>query len=147
MRADVVAGSILLAIAAVFWLQRDYEGASSARFPNLVLIVLAVLGAVIIAQGIRRGDRERNARQLDLRMLAAAAALVLVWGVLMGLIGFTISGVIAFVVMALLIRRGRPSPRSLALDAGVGVVVVVGCFLIFTRVLLVPLPVSTVIGM
>lgn len=147
MRADLVAGAILLIVTGVFWLQRDYGSRTSAVFPDVVLIALAVLGVAIIVKGVRSGDRERKPRQLDLRMLAAASVLVLVWGILMGLIGFTISGVLAFVAMALLVRRGRPSPRTLAIDTGAAVVVVVGCFLVFTRVLLVPLPVSTLIGM
>jgi hypothetical protein len=147
VRSDVVAGVILLVVTAVFWLQRDYGSRTSGTFPDLVLIGLAVLGAAIIVKGVRSGDRSRRPRATDLRLLAAAGVLVLLWGVLMGLVGFTISGVVAFVAMALLIREGRPTPRGIAIDAAVGVVVVVACFLIFTKVLQVPLPVSTVIGM
>jgi len=143
----VVAGSVLLAVTGVFWFQRDYSSRTSGAFPDLVLVMIAVLGVVIIAQGLRRGDPERKPREVDPRMLGAAGALVLAWGVLMGLIGFTISGLIAFVVMALLIRRGRPTARALLTDSAIGAVVVVGVFLVFTRVLLVPLPVSTLIGM
>lgn len=147
MRSDVVAGAILLVVAAVFWLQRDYGSRTSGTFPDLVLIGLAVLGAAIIVKGIRSGDRARRPRTTDLRLLTAGGVLVLLWGVSMALVGFTISGVVAFVAMALLIREGRPTPRRVAVDTAVGVVVVVACFLIFTHVLQVPLPVSTVIGM
>lgn len=147
MRSDVIAGVILLVVAAVFWLQRDYGGGTSGTFPDLVLTALALLGTAIIVNGIRKGDRARRPRTTDLRLLTAGGVLVLLWGVLMGLIGFTISGVVAFVAMALLIREKRPTPRTVAIDTAVGVVVVVACFLIFTRVLLVPLPVSTLIGM
>lgn len=147
MRADIVAGAILLAVTGVFWMQRDYTSRTSGNFPDMVLLVIAALGIVIIVQGIRKGDKERAPREVDPRMLGAACALMLVWGTLMGLIGFTISGVIAFVVMALLIRRGRPTAQTLLTDSAIGAVVVVGVFLVFTRVLLVPLPVSTLIGM
>lgn len=147
MRADVVAGAILLAVTGVFWVQRDYGSRTSGMFPDLVLVVLAVLGVAIIVKGVRSGDRERRPRQVDPRMFAAAAVLVVVWGLLMGLIGFTISGVLAFVAMALLVRRGKPDAKTVATDAAVAAVVVVGCFFVFTRVLLVPLPVSTLIGM
>jgi hypothetical protein len=147
VRADFVAGAILLVVVGVFWTQRDYASRASGLYPDLVLVVLAVLGIAIIVNGYRRGDRALQPRQVDPKMLAGASALVLVWAVLMGLIGFTISGVIAFVAMALLIRRGRPSARVLLTDSAVGAVVVVAVFFIFTRVLLVPLPVSTLIGM
>jgi len=147
VRTDIVAGAVLLAVTGVFWMQRDYTSRTSGNFPDMVLLVIAVLGIVIIVQGIRKGDKDRKPREVDPRMLGAACGLMLVWGTLMGLIGFTISGVIAFVVMALLIRRGRPTARALLTDSAIGAVVVVGVFLVFTRVLLVPLPVSTLIGM
>lgn len=147
MRTDIVAGAVLLAVTGVFWMQRDYTSRTSGNFPDMVLLVIAALGIVIIVQGIRKGDKERTPREVDPRMLGAACGLMLVWGTLMGLIGFTISSVIAFVVMALLIRRGRPTARTLLTDSAIGAVVVVGVFLVFTRVLLVPLPVSTLIGM
>lgn len=147
MRADIVCGAILIAIAGVFWVQRDYADRISAAFPDLVLIVLAVLGLAIIAKGVLRGDRAPGERQVNPRLLAIVSVLLVAWAILMGLIGFTISGVLAFITMALLIREGQPNRRTIALDLTVGVVTVVGVFLIFTRVLLVPLPVSTLIGM
>jgi hypothetical protein len=147
MRADIVCGAILIVIAGAFWVQRDYADRISAAFPDLVLIVLAVLGAVIVAKGFLRGDRGPGERQVNPKMLAIVSVLLAAWAILMGLIGFTISGVLAFLAMALMIREGRPTRRTIALDLTVGVVTVVGCFLIFTRVLLVPLPVSTLIGM
>lgn len=147
MRADIVCGAILIVIAGAFWVQRDYNDRLSGAFPDLVLAVLAVLGLVIIARGALRGDRSPGERQVNPRMLVIVSVLLAVWAIAMGLVGFTISSVLAFVAMALLVRQGRPTRRTLALDLTVGVVTVVGCFLIFTRVLLVPLPVSTLIGM
>ena len=147
MRADIVCGAILIVIAGAFWVQRDYNDLISGAFPDLVLIVLAVLGLGIIAKGVLRGERGPGERQVNPRMLVIVSVLLATWAITMGLIGFTISGVLAFVAMALLVREGRPTRRTIALDFAVGVVAVVGCFLIFTRVLLVPLPVSTLIGM
>lgn len=147
MRADIVCGAVMLLVVAAFWPQRDFNDRLTGVFPDFVLLTLALLGVLIIARGVLRGDRTRQPREVDLRMLSAGAALLVLWALGMGLIGFTISGVLAFVAMTLLIRRGRPEPRRLAMDVGVAVVVVVGCFLVFTRVLLVPLPVSTLIGM
>ena len=147
MRADLLAGTILLVVSGVFWFQREPMTTSSSIFPDFVLVVLALSGLAIIALGVLRADRSREPRQVDLRMLAVAAGLVLAWALAMGLIGFTITGTVGFVIMALLVREGRPTTRTVVTDLVVGGVVVVGCFLIFTRVLLVPLPVSTLIGM
>jgi hypothetical protein len=138
---------VLILVAGIFFLQRDYSGRSSALFPDVVLLAVVALSLAIIVQGVRRGSRERQAREVDLRKLAAAGVLVLVWGTLTGLIGFTISGVIAFVIASLMVRHSRPTARTLAIDTSVGLVLVVGAFFIFTRLLLVPLPVSSLIGM
>ncbi len=147
VKKDIIAGAFLLAVVAAFWVQRDFNGKLEAAFPEFVLISLSALAVVIIVLGVLRGDRTPGRRDVDLRFLGAAIAVVLAWAVGVGVIGFTITGVIAFAVMAQLIRRGRPQVPRLALDAAVALVVVVGVFLIFTRVLLVPLPVSTLINM
>lgn len=147
MRANVICGAILLVVAGAFWIQREYDNPLVGVFPDFILIVLALLGVGILVHGIMRGDRTRRPRQISLRMFAIAAALVIGWAFALGIFGFTISGVAAFLIMALLIREGRPRLRDVVQDAVVAVVVVVGCFLVFTRVLLVPLPVSTLIGM
>jgi len=148
VRRDLVCGGVLLAIVAVFWMQRDYGGQLTARFPDFVLMVMAALAVGIIVRAlVKRETGEAGERRVDLRYLGAAVALLLAWAVGMSLIGFTISGVIVFVVIAQLIRRGRPQPRLVALDSAVGLAVVVACFFVFTRILLVPLPVSVLIGM
>lgn len=155
MRRDLLCAVVLLAVAGVFWTQLDHRPELTAAFPDFVLIVLVLLAAGIAVRGVlRRGGPAEAAPEegppegrTDLRFLAAAIALVVVWAFGMGLVGFTISGVLAFVVMAQLIRRGRPRPLTVAKDTGVAIVMVVACFLIFTEVLLVPLPVSVLIGM
>lgn len=149
MKANIICGAILIAIVAVFWSQRDYEDPLVGIFPDMVLIVLAVLGAAILVLGILRGDRTSTlgVRDLNWRRLGAAIALIVGWSLALGMVGFTISGIIAFMIMALMVREGRPTIRHVVQDFVVGIVVVVGCFFIFTRVLFVPLPVSTLIGM
>lgn len=148
MRRDILCGGVLLAIAAIFWTQRGDRDKLIATFPDFVLVFLALLGiAVIVRALLRRGDAQSPPGGGDPRYLVAAIALLLLWALGMGLVGFTISGVLAFVVVAQLIRRGRPRPRLVAIDAAVAIVAVVGVFFVFTEVLLVPLPVSVLIGM
>lgn len=148
MRREVVAGVVLLVIVAGFWAQRDFNGNLEAAFPEFVLLSLSLLAVAIIVRGILAGTQSVPAeRHVDLRYLAAAITLMLGWAVGMGAIGFTISGVLGFIVMAQLIRRGGLRPRPVAMDSAIAVVVVVGVFFIFTRGLLVPLPVSVLIGM
>lgn len=150
MRSDPVCGAVLLGVVAVFWTQRDYDDRIDGLFPDAVLVGLALLGAWVLLSGLRvrrTQNRGESAGGANPGMFAAAALLLVAWAVGLGLVGFTITSVLAYVAMTSLIRRGRPRPRELAVDTAVAVVVVVGCFFVFTRVLLVPLPVSTLIGM
>jgi hypothetical protein len=148
MRKDIGCGAVLLVVAAVFWTQRGDRDEVTARFPDFVLVVLALLGITVIVRGLlRRAGEDTPGDKKDRRFLVAAIVLMLLWALGMGLVGFTISGVLAFVVIAQLIRRARPSARLLAQDGAVAVVLVVACFFVFTKVLLVPLPVSVLIGM
>ncbi len=150
MRTDVICGAILLGVSAVFWVQRDYNNRVDGLFPDVVLVALALLGTWILLAGLRtRRDQAGDGPPVGAnpRMFAAAAFVLIAWAVGLGLIGFTITSVLAYVAMTSLIRRGRPHPRNLAVDTTVAVAVVVACFFVFTRVLLVPLPVSTLIGM
>ncbi len=144
---EVVCGVLLLGVVVAFWVQRESSGAVTASFPDVVLGVLTLLGVGIIVRGVRSGAWQREPRQVDLRFLGAGAVLLLGWAVAMGLIGFTISSVITFVVIAQLIHRERPTVATVLKDTVVGTAIVVACFFVFTRVLLVPLPVSVVIGM
>lgn len=79
-------------------------------------------------------------------VLPAACALLIGWAAAFGLFGITLSGVVAFVVTAVLIRRGTGTARRFLLDVAVALVVVLFCWAVFTRALLVPLPVSVILG-
>jgi hypothetical protein len=147
MRRDIICGMLLIGVVLVFWSQRDGSGAVTASFPDVVLGVLTVLGVGIIVRGVRSGDREKRPREVDVRFLGAGAALLLGWAVAMGLVGFTISSVVTFVVVAQLIRRSKPAAVPILKDTAAGTAIAVACFFVFTRVLLVPLPVSVIIGM
>lgn len=140
-------GALCLLLAGVFWL--DYGSASKvdAVFSIAVLVVLALLGAAIIAHAlVRRTADEASEEPTRWAVLGASLGVLLVWSVVLGLIGFSISSVAAFLAITWIIRRGKLSAKVVALDVTVAVVVVVGCALLFLNVFAVPLPVSAVIG-
>lgn len=162
MRRDIVTGFLLLAIGIIFTSRIEQWAPEDAVFPWFVLIVLLVSGAVLAVRGVLSARRaatgadpqpeeethqqSQQDQRVDKRILAAGAALLLGWGVAFGLFGFTLSGVVAFLAVVWLIRRGSGSPKVVILDITVAVVFVVACFLIFTRLLMVPLPVSVWLG-
>ncbi|GAA3725068.1 hypothetical protein HDA32_003013 [Spinactinospora alkalitolerans] len=83
---------------------------------------------------------------VDRRVITAAILLLLGWGAAFGLFGLAVSGVVAFVATAALVKRGFTPVRGLLVDTGVAIGFVLLCFFVFTRVLYVPLPVSVLLG-
>lgn len=147
MRPNLVAGVLCLVVSVAFWLELDVDNPLGAVFPELILGVLAVLGvALVVLDLARRGPAGETRTPVRWRVFVLSLCVLVAWSMTLGLVGFTISGVVAFLAVTWIIRRGRLAVKSVALDVCVAVVLVVACALVFTRALHVPLPVSTVLG-
>lgn len=160
LRADLTAAGVTVVVAAVFWTQRDYRERLSGVFPDFVLIglvvlaVLLVVRAVVLGAGGKEGagrDRdeagaedtggESGGSSASVAIVFASMAFLAAWVVLLTPLGFTLSGILAFLAITVFLRRGSFRFRHLLVDVPVAIAVVWLCFLVFTRVLLVPLPV------
>ena len=148
MRSDIAVGVVCLVLAVVFGVQVRGDDPTSVIYPIVVLSVLTLLGLVLIVTGlVRRAPEETDeGPRPSWRLFLLALAVLLAWSVTVGLVGFTISGVICFVAVVFMIRKGKLTAKTVGVDALVAVVTVVACVLLFTRVLGVPLPVSAVLG-
>lgn len=159
LRGDLIAVAVAVVVAVVFWVQRDYREPLSGVFPDFVLIGLVVLAALLVVRtvtvhvGTRShagGDRPEAGTGLadeesggggTAGIVFASMAFLVAWVALLTPLGFTLSGILAFLAITVFLRRGEFRPRHLLVDVPVAVAVVWLCFLVFTRLLLVPLPV------
>lgn len=146
MRPNLASGALCLVLAVVFWLELDVDNPLGSIFPKLILAVLAVLGVVLVVLSLVRREPADAQAPRRLRVFALSLCVLFAWSVMLGLVGFTISGVAAFLATTWIIRRGDFQPKRVATDVGVAIVLIVGCALLFMRVLHVPLPVSTFLG-
>jgi putative tricarboxylic transport membrane protein len=139
---NVVSGLAILAIAAVFWVQRNYSSQYGGLFPDVVLVLLAGLALVLVALGVMgRGPAVESDREpVPMGGLARAAVLLVVWIATLPLLGYVLGGVAFFLLTALLMRKERPDVKGVLLDLGVAVGVVAAFYVLFTRVLSVQLP-------
>ncbi|MQA84341.1 MAG: hypothetical protein GEV03_06890 [Streptosporangiales bacterium] len=164
-RADLAAAAVAVVVAAAFWVQRDYREPLSGVFPNLVLVGLVVLAVLLVARTFllrRRAaggavdgtpdeaadetvdetvDEPSGGAGVPIAMVFASMAFLAAWVALLTPLGFTLAGILAFLAITVFVRRGSFRPKHLLIDVPVAIVVVWLCFIVFTRVLLVPLPV------
>ncbi|WP_448071022.1 tripartite tricarboxylate transporter TctB family protein [Georgenia yuyongxinii] len=142
-KINVGVGAMIVVVAAVFWFQRSYTTAYGGTFADPVIIVLAVLGLVLLVLGLLRrpvGHGTEEEEKMPLRGLVIAVLLLTAWVAALPYLGYLVGGIIFFVLMAVLMRSGRPSLRGLLLDAAISVVIVASFYVIFTEVLYVRLP-------
>jgi putative tricarboxylic transport membrane protein len=143
-RINVAVGALTLAVAALFWFQRHYTTAYGGTFADPVIIALAILGLVLLVLGLLRrpvGHGTEAEERLPLRGLLLAIALLAAWVVALPYLGYLAGGIVFFVVMAVVMRKGRPDVRGLLLDVVVAAAVVGIFYFLFTEVLYVRLPV------
>lgn len=159
LRADLVAAGLAVVVAVVFWTQRSYREPLSGVFPDFVLAGLVVLAVLLVLRTVvfgvarRAGVGEPAAQSAaaeaesglgasaPVGAVFASMAFLAGWVALLTPLGFNLSGILGFLAVTVFLRRGSFRLRHLLVDVPVAVAVVWLCFLVFTRVLLVPLPV------
>ncbi|MHA6627844.1 tripartite tricarboxylate transporter TctB family protein [Pseudonocardia sichuanensis] len=142
-KINLAVAVLTVAVAAVFWSQRSYTTQHGGTFADPVIIVLGVLGLVLLVLGLLRRPVGRDSEveeRLPVRGLVLAVALLAAWVAALPYLGYLVGGIVFFVLMAVLMRTERPTPRAVLLDVVVAVVVVTAFYLTFTEVLYVRLP-------
>lgn len=141
--ANVVVGLLMVVVAGVFWVQRDYSSEYGGLLPDPVMMLLAACGLVLAALGLARrkvGSSEDAISSLPLAGLARATLILLAWVASLPVLGYLVGGIVFFLIMALMMRTQRPGLKDVALDLAVSVGVVTVFYLAFTQVLVVRLP-------
>ena len=139
---DTLGGSVVLIISAFFYLQLGDDFSSfGIYFPERVLPLLVILGAILLVRGlVRRKEPKKVIFQINRTMLLSMV-IGAAWALLLEFCGF-IS--ISFVSLSLLVTAYSPKEKLTAkniLINCIGVFVVVILFYyVFSRLLGVTLP-------
>jgi len=142
--------AIFAAIGAlVIWDTTTYTDADSYVFPRTiasVMIALSVLLAIQWTLGWHRagenGETQKPISQSILRRLVLVSAMIAA-ALLMPLLGFLATGMLTFAVILLAAMYDPWTPYRLIVYPISGAVIVVGFYLLFSKVLKVPLPEGT----
>jgi hypothetical protein len=141
--SDLWAGCIGLALSAAFWFSIDEEIMRlSIMFPKAMIAIMALISILLLIKGILKAERQDLFNVGSNRRVIITALLFFVWGVAISYLGFFVSSVLAILAQAwyLALARRKVTLPVLALWLVVAAGEVAFFYLIFTRLLHVPLP-------
>lgn len=143
-KANLAIGLVLVAIAAVFWSQRNYSSPYGGTFPDPIIIVLGVLGLALAVLGLLgkevSGGDDQDLERLPLGRLAIAVVVLAAWAVSLPYLGYIAGGILFFTMCALLMRKTRPTWKGVLLDVVVATGLLFACDYVFREFLYVQLP-------
>jgi magnesium-transporting ATPase (P-type) len=142
VNTHLISGSIGLAVCLIFWFARGNLSPFSLMFPNAVLLIIATVSAALVVVGLRRPEMQPLFAEGSRRRLIVTALTLLFWFFAIGLVGFFTASVVAFsfLVWYLASANHRVGPSRLALWVVIVAAEVGFFYLVFTRLLHVPLP-------
>ncbi len=154
-RVDRIAAIMMLAVSIIFWAQMPgLMNPFSVVFPRAILTLLTITSLVLLARtfiGRKPAKEEGQSGETQEQDAGAANAggwknviisivVVAVWIALLDVVGFYVTSVLAFALLAWLLGRGVKQWRE-----GVVLVAIIAAeigvfYVIFAKLLLVPLP-------
>ena len=143
VNTDLIAGVTGLLITGVFWFSIEFDISNlSIMFPKAVILIMALVSAALTVKGfVRASIKEIFSEGSNIRAMVTGAAFF-AWGIAINYVGFFVTSVTAIVAIAcyLALARRKITPGLIVLWVVVALVEVTFFYLIFTRLLHVPLP-------
>ena len=142
VNTDVIGAIIGFALTALFWFNLGNVGMLSAIFPKAIMYLMTGASAVMLIKGFLRPDVFAPFKGENLSRIAVVALILFAWVFGMRLLGFIVSSILAFILLTLFLGNlnKQISPRNVMIWVAIAVAEVIVLYLIFTRVLYVPLP-------
>ena len=142
VNSDLLSGAVGLAITALFYFARGNIGMLSAVFPNAILLFMLLFSAMLLVKGFARPEMLVLFEDERLDRIAVVGGILFAWVLGMRYLGFIVSSTLAFLLITLFMARmnRKVSAANVGVWLGVIIVEVVVLWLIFSRVLFVPLP-------
>jgi len=142
VNTDLWSGVIGLAVAGIFGWGRGEVGRLSIMFPNALLVFLALFSIALVVKGIARPDRRPIFAEGDRGKIVGSCAILFAWAIAIPYIGFVLASIAGFWGMTcyLASSRRKVTPQLAAKWLFVALVVVALFYLVFAKLLYVPLP-------
>lgn len=143
VNSDLIGGITGLLLAIAFWLARENNWSFwSAVFPNVIIIIIAVLSAILLLKAWLAPAMLPLFQEGSRTKMVVTAVLLIAWSFAFSRLGTLTSSFIGFVVLALYLSRGtaKLGARELLVGSVIVVTELAIFYFLFTRVLHVPLP-------
>lgn len=139
---DLLSGILGLAIAGVFWWGRGDVGRLSIMFPHALLFLLAAFSVALVVKGLVRPERRSIFVEGDRAKIIGCCAILFSWVIAISYIGFFLSSVAGFWGMTCYLASSRRKVTPLLAAKWLGIVLaeVTFFYLVFVKLLYVPLP-------
>ena len=144
LNTDLVAGTLGLLLSFAFWRLIDPEITHlSIVFPTAMITIMAVVSALLVIKGFSRAAERGNLFEVGSNVRVFVTGLFFFgWAFAVGILGFFVASVlaIAFIALYLALARRRVSLPAFAAWVLIAAGEVAFFYLIFTRLLHIPLP-------
>lgn len=153
VNTDLIAGLTGLALTALFWFAGGHAASLArvrelglpglgTRFPTAIMLLMVTFSLALLVKACVRPELSAPFADERLDRIGVVALLLLAWVLGMRTFGFIVSSALCFSLITLYMARigGVVTPRNLAGWALLIALEITVLYLIFTRVLLVPLP-------
>ncbi len=144
--AGLVMSSLFILIAVVaLWDTTHMMDADSFIFPRAIAIAMIVLNLILIVRNLMRvsDDVTEPGKKGASTVRRVALTIGMLLGcIMMPFLGFLISGVITFLILMVIAMYDKWTAKTMIVYPLVAVATVAGFYLLFSKLLLVPLPVG-----
>lgn len=144
--AGLVMSSLFIIIAGIaLWDTTNMMDADSYIFPRALAITMIVLNLILIVRNVI--GMSSDVVQPEKKGASTVRRVALTIGMLLGcammpFLGFLISGVITFLILMVIAMYRKWTTKTMVVYPLIAVATVAGFYLLFSKLLLVPLPIG-----
>ncbi|MCR4424812.1 MAG: tripartite tricarboxylate transporter TctB family protein [Firmicutes bacterium] len=137
---DRVGAILMLIVAVVFISQMGNLTYLGVVFPRAVLTILVVLSTILLVKSFVKPSPAKTFRFVDIRTAVAAAAIVVLWAILMSWLGFVVASILSFGVLMVMVDRSARDLKVFLPAILIAAIEILVFYYVFVNLLTVPLP-------
>jgi putative tricarboxylic transport membrane protein len=141
--ADRISSITILCLCAYFWYKSTHFTKFGFLFPHAVVIALGLLAlTLLIVSFFRKHEKVKAFEQTGVKYIniVTAGLLIMAWTFFIKLLGFLVTSVVFFSVIAIMFDSREKTALYLLKKIGVVVATVGFFYFFFSKLLLVPFP-------